>query len=232
MPESDAEKLDVFRELHVYALDYLSGALWLLAFTLFRLPAIDFDRIQAVVVAISDKANWAIGFTVVVGGVILPYCIGSAFKPLTVLLTGYLFRYRFFNPAVEKTPEQLPLFKAASEIIARRLGEQMNPVQPGVRQLIIGTYDAALERRLTRALAEASFRASALLPSALVVGGFLYRVIPAPLHLAAGPLTLLIFIMGVRATNYAAYTNQLVLNVALVLSDRDASQRASARESK
>jgi hypothetical protein len=211
-----------------YIFDYIVGIIWIAAGIVWVVSSAWFSSAgNAISRLASVKSSlqipdFVIGFLLAIGGVVLPYCVSVVLKPATLGLMGLLQRaerrFRRWrasrHPSADKEPsiDLLAGKRIEGELQCARayIGREVRVTFAHVRVPSVAPYVTAIEE-------EVYFRATAVLPSALLVGGMVYRL-PIALHLAlSAGATSALLLFGAWASNWQFRSWMLTVNTVVLL---------------
>jgi hypothetical protein len=163
-----------FHTVLSYARDYVAGVLWLLAWLS---AALSWQQFRAIVVSVDllvadlphlRAPDLVISLMVIIAGVILPYCVEVAIKPLSFLfMTAIQVLQRRAGRA--KHRERLERRLHAKQVIDSLLNVNAR-ISTTAELLILEVHQPTMARRLGRGQAELNFRVGTLLPASFLLG--------------------------------------------------------------
>ena len=208
-----------------YIFEYVVGVLWLIdlgVLTLDRPTAVDFARLVrdlGVAMGGATPPTFVTGFMLAVAGVVLPYCTGLAFNPVTyIVMNGVYAVQRKWKPAANRSHEDLGVCAVAR---VRQFVGVDAPVSLTFRLLMLLKYrQPRVVDHLIRTRDEVLFRAQAILPVSLLFGTTLWRNIDvnAIAFPVAASVGIIVFIAGAYDVNVALNHWILDLNNAVLVS--------------
>jgi|SRR5215213_3454645 len=176
--------------LQPHILEYVTGILWILAL-LASLPGSGdvagfIGGVATVLKPLMDlkMPDLVTGFLVAIGGVVVPYALAMAFRPLTLWLMNRLLRVtRLVNLRLMKR-ERRDLYHSAMKHLQVVLGISSEVDSP--EQLAyVGFHNESVAAMLEWSLNDVIFRAASTLPSAIMFAAIAYRFTPASLFTAS-----------------------------------------------
>ncbi|MBV9071280.1 MAG: hypothetical protein JO231_21375 [Acidobacteria bacterium] len=186
--------------VQTYILEYVTGILWILGLIV-ALPGT--SNVAGIVSTTASALkplkefeipDAVIGGLAAVAGVVIPYAIAMAFRPLSLWpMNGLLKAFRLFEKKILKR-ERRDLHRLTVKCLEAALAITSTVDYP--EQLaFITSKNEAVAAALEWARNDAVFRAASVLPSALLFGAIAFRFTPASLTLAVA-IGVVAFLLG------------------------------------
>ena len=207
------------------------GLLWLLALAFLYFDGEDVRKAARFLDALAlDTVHiqvpaFAVGFLLVVLGVLLPYCMAQVFEPLTLaVLNACLWVYR----RLARTTTEETLDQPALNAMRQCLGHDVSVARDRGEVFLEG-FLPRLAKPLARAHQVNSFRCQALLPASLFIAAFAIRVsaahLPTPWHAVFGTsIGLVAFGLGIQTAITELLEEARALNIAVLVAAKDATK--------
>lgn len=197
-----------------YIFDYIAGVLWIAAgitcvvsHEWLRSATNNINRLASVKSALQIP-DFVIGFLLVIGGVVLPYCISVVLRPGTLRLMSLfqklerrLHRWRLSNPPGDSKGKEPSIDLLATRRIQRELKCGRTNIGREVRVTFVHVRVPSVAPYITANEEAVFFRATAVLPSAVLVGAMVYHL-SVPFHLVLGVgITIALLVLGAWLSN-------------------------------
>jgi hypothetical protein len=208
---------------------YTLGLLWLLALAFLYFDGEDLHRAARVLDSLAlETAHvqvpvFAVGFLLVVLGVLFPYCMAQVFQPVSLAVLNACL---WVHPRVV-TPEET-LDQPALDAIKKSLGHDVS-VARDQGEIFLEGFLPRLAKSRARAEQLNSFRCEALLPASLLTAALAMRVsaahLPSPWHWILGTaIGLLVFLPGIQTAINQLIEETRARNVAVLVAAKDATK--------
>lgn len=188
-----------------YVFDYVVGVLWVVAIatTFLRhehILAVAKGTDQIASAATHVRApDFAIGFLIVIAGVIVPYCVAAALRPITlVTMNSFLTLQRNRLNAAKSV--RMELLRRSANARLSRIASIKNDIRTPAKLHFLALRAAPIELNLRAIRQVIDFRAALVMPVSLFFAGLFFRILDA--HLLTG-VSALIALAGAAAV-YAA----------------------------
>src|SRR5262245_28343646 len=180
-------KPETFATVRSYIFDYVTGALWLISIGVLTFQ---WSWIGVAMTAIETAIKTApslhipdfvVAFLLIIGGVVLPYVVSVAVKPLVLRLMNALNR---LQRSIQKSTERTQATKSLETLASLRVIQALawkGSVSREIKTIFLNARAPNLAMNIERTRDEIWFRASAVLPTALLFAGIAYRLpLPVP----------------------------------------------------
>jgi len=182
--------------LQAYAFEYATGVLWAMVLVILfagnrNVSTLLRDASAALApVAALKFSDTLTAFLIVVAGVVLPYALAMAFRPISLrLMNGLLYLGRRIIPSQRRhIKRDLHVLSIQHLQTALRITSDIDYPE---LLAFIAAHDYAAAENIESLFNEVVFRAATVVPSALLFTLVAYRVLPIYLSLAIGVTALL-----------------------------------------
>ncbi|HXO20123.1 MAG TPA: hypothetical protein VOA87_09410 [Thermoanaerobaculia bacterium] len=223
-----------------YIFDYFVGVLWLVAAFIAMSTGdkiLGFARLIDSMAASMNHAtmpSFVVGFLIIIGGIIVPYCAALIIKLPTLLVMNNLLKIqRSWDKRRSKETESM--YQLATSVIVRGTAGPKDQVSARVALLYLEMLQPSMAAALLGTREDIDFRASATVPTALIVGTAARRLL-APWLIASAAaeagfiLGVLSFIIAVFGANKLLGSTMRDISMAVLIADAHKAEK-SARPS-
>lgn len=166
--------------LQPHVLEYVTGVLWLLALLIAWPGSSNVAGLTSAVATVLKPLtqlklpDFVVGFLVSVGGVVVPYALALAFRPITIWLMNALLKLMRIVQKRVLNLERRDLHRVTVAKLQEALGISSDIDSP--EQLAyIASHDQSAATNLEWSYNDVVFRAGSTLPSALMFAAIAYR---------------------------------------------------------
>ena len=171
----EAPKVENISHIRAYVFDYIVGVVWLLAFALWlaspeMIVALFTSNPPPAEPKTSNIPEFAQGFLLTIGGVVVPYAVSTILKPLSLrLMSLSLYIQRSIGSRQKSEPQRLRLI--ATQAVRKTIGL---PKEIDVTRLMQHAFlqgrHSAMSAAASRWEEDLYFRVTLIIPSAMIVG--------------------------------------------------------------
>lgn len=219
--EVTVSKIDAVRE---YVLEYVTGVLWLLALAAWYVLSGQSGALRSSLRSVGDAlpvgegSQFFTAFLLLIGGVIVPYAVAMAFRPVTWIVMNVTIGTHFvlLKKILRRDPIDTELRRGASAVLKSVLGISGEPTTDMFR-LYLASADPEVARRVQHEFDHVRFHSLSLLPASLFLALLAQLIVADALGCSALVVFGALFVAGARASNRALWIHNNVVEMAVIL---------------
>jgi hypothetical protein len=207
-----------WRGLKTYALDYVSGVVWLVALSLALDVPSDFLSRSPFKELLNNSTNGA-SFALVVAGLVVPYCLDVVMAPISILAMNWVLRLerRFPSLGLPVHGKRLDKLNRIAAAEVRKVFPYDIEVTRPLKVTLLRLHNPYIANWVARGREGIDLRVSTAAPASVLIGSIVWKSgLSVNSGIVAVFLGVLLFLVAAQAINRDHRSQLTLLNIALL----------------
>jgi hypothetical protein len=173
---------DLLVSARPYVFDYVVGILWVVSTAMLF---VHFDHVVGLAKALNTVASsaarialpdFAVGFMLIVAGVIIPYCITAAMRPFNILIMNFLLTVQ--RGIFKRRPRaRLVVIRRSADAAIAKIASFQSPARGDAKLHFLTLRAQPIAANLKATREGIDFRAALVMPVSLFFGAVVFRAL-------------------------------------------------------